>query len=97
MDNVSFQETCVYPRLNAALRNHDMRNLTSFLPYMKLLLSALYQLPLTHASTYRGVELELFQVTPPLTTYNDEQDSSVQCCSFVSNASNVRISQIDRR
>ena len=56
------QETCLYPRLNAALRNHDMRSLAPFLPYMKLLLSALYQLPLTHARTYRGVKLELFEV-----------------------------------
>ena len=62
MDNILFQETCVYPRLNAALRNHDMRSLAPFLPYMKLLLSALYQLPLTHARTYRGVKLELFEV-----------------------------------
>ena len=48
--------------MNAALRNHDMRSLEPFLPYMKLLLSALYQLPLTHARTYRGVKLDLFEV-----------------------------------
>ena len=56
------QETCLYPRLNAALRNHDVRGLEPFLPYMKLLLSGLYQLPLTLVQTYRGVKLELFQV-----------------------------------
>lgn len=58
------QETCLYPRLNAALRDHDIHALEPFLPYVKLLLSGLYQLPLTHVQTYRGVKLELFQ------TYN---------------------------
>merc|ERR1719247_3515648 len=58
------KETCLYPRLNAALRKHDMRSLEPFLPFMKLLLSALYQLPLTHVRTYRGVKLDLFE------TYN---------------------------
>ena len=57
------QETCLYPRLNAALRNHDNRSLEPFLPYMKLLLSGLYQLPLVQVPTYRGVKLELFEVT----------------------------------
>ena len=56
------QETCLYPRLNAALRNHDIRALEPFLPYVKLLLSGLYQLPLTHVQTYRGVKLELYEV-----------------------------------
>ena len=57
------QETCLYPRLNTALRNHDMRSLEPFLPYMKLLLSGLYQLPLTHVRTYRGVKLEIFEAS----------------------------------
>ena len=57
------QETCLYPRLNAALRNHDMRSLEPFLPYMKLLLSGLYQLPLMHVRTYRGVKLEIFEAS----------------------------------
>ena len=56
------QQTCLYPRLNAALRNHGKRSLEPFLPYMKLLLSALYQLPLVQVPTYRGVKLELFEV-----------------------------------
>ena len=56
------QETCLYRLLNAALRNHDARALEPFLPYMKLLLSGLYQLPLLQAKTYRGVKLELFEV-----------------------------------
>merc|ERR1719247_302624 len=58
------KETCLYPRLNTALRLHDMRGLEPFLPFMKLLLSALYQLPLTHVRTYRGVKLGLYE------TYN---------------------------
>ena len=53
----------MYPRLNAALRNLDKRGLEPFLPYMKLLLSALYCLPLTHVPTYRGVKLDLFEVS----------------------------------
>ena len=57
------QETCLYGRLNAALRTHDTVALDAFLPYMKLLLSGLYQLPLTQVPTYRGVKLELYQVS----------------------------------
>ena len=56
------QETCLYSLLNAALRNHDKRALEPFLPYMKLLLSGLYQLPLKRVRTYRGVKLELYEV-----------------------------------
>ena len=52
----------MYPRLNAALRTRDERILGPFLPYMKLLLSALYHLPLTQVPTYRGVKLELYEV-----------------------------------
>ena len=59
---ISFQETCVYPRLNAALRNHDLNALEPFLPFMKLLLSGLYRLPLKHVPTYRGVKLGLYKV-----------------------------------
>jgi len=58
------QETCLYRRMNAALREHDMRALDPFLPYMKLLLSGLYRLPLVHVQTWRGVKLELHE------TYN---------------------------
>ena len=60
--NAKLQETCLYSRLNAALRNHDKRDLEPFLPYMKLLLAGLYQLPLKHVRTYRGVKLDLFKV-----------------------------------
>ena len=41
------QDTCLYRRLNAALRNHGNRSLEPFLPYMKLLLSALYAMALS--------------------------------------------------
>ena len=60
------QDTCLYRRLNAALRSHGKRDLKPFLPYMKLLLSALYQLPLVQVPTYRGVKLELFEVRDSL-------------------------------
>ena len=60
---VRWQETCIYRRLNAALRSRDMRILEPFLPYMKLLLSALYQLPLVQVPTYRGVKRELFEAS----------------------------------
>ena len=56
------QETCLYRRLNAALRTHNTAALDPFLPYMKLLLSGLYHLPLTQVPTYRGVKLELYEV-----------------------------------
>ena len=72
------QESCLYPRLNAALRNHDTRALEPFLPYMKLLLSALYQLPLKHVRTYRGVKLELYE------TYNKLVDHVWSWWSFSS-------------
>ena len=58
-----WQETCLYGRLNAALRKHDTRILEPFMPYMKLLLSGLYHLPITHVRTYRGVKLEMFKVS----------------------------------
>ena len=48
--------------MNTALREHDMRALEPFLPYMKLLLSGLYRLPLVHVQTWRGVKLELHEV-----------------------------------
>ena len=57
------QETCLYARLNAALRKHDSLSLEPFLPYMKLLLSGLYHLPITQVRTYRGVKLEMFKVS----------------------------------
>lgn len=45
------------------MRNFDKLSLEPFLPFIKLLLSALYQLPLTDVPTYRGVKLALFEVS----------------------------------
>jgi len=58
------QECCMYRRLNGALRAHDLVELAPFLPFMKLLLRALYKLPLVRAKVYRGVKLNLAE------TYN---------------------------
>ena len=58
-----FAECCLYPRMNAALRDHDLNALAPFLPFMKLLLTALYKLPLTRAKVYRGVKLDLHEVS----------------------------------
>ena len=59
-----------------------MRSLEPFLPFMKLLLSALYQLPLTHVHTYRGVKLDLFEVplnlyASPSTNFNPNRNSNL--------------------
>ena len=62
--SLELQESCLYPRLNAALRDHDLSALEPFLPFMKLLLSGLYRLPLTRVRTYRGVKLDLHEVSP---------------------------------
>ena len=45
------------------MRTHDAVALDAFLPFMKLLLSGLYQLPLTQVPTYRGVKMELYEVS----------------------------------
>ena len=54
------QQTCIYPRLNSALRDHiNPEKLAPFLPYLKLLLKGLNKLPLMRARVYRGVTLDL--------------------------------------
>ena len=52
----------MYPRLNRALREHDYVELVPYLPFMKLLLTALYKLPLIKARVYRGIKLDLSKV-----------------------------------
>lgn len=52
----------MYHRLNAGLRDHDYVELVPYLPFMKLLLTALYKLPLIKARVYRGVKLNLSEV-----------------------------------
>ena len=59
------QHCCLYPMLNAALRDHTHPdNLKAFLPYLKLLLTALNKLPLVRAKVYRGMSADLHE------TYN---------------------------
>ena len=54
------QQTCLYPRLNSALRDKsDPENLKPVFPYLKLLLTGLNKLPLVRAKVYRGVCLDL--------------------------------------
>ena len=48
--------------MNGALRTHDLDALAPFLPFVKLLLTALYKLPLARAKVYRGVKLDLHEV-----------------------------------
>ena len=56
------QQSCLYPRLNSALRDHKRPELlTPFLPYLKLLLTGLNKLPLVRATVYRGVCLDLHE------------------------------------
>jgi len=53
------QETPLYAILNARLRAEEREGLKPFLPYVKLLLSALYKLPPVSALVYRGVKKDL--------------------------------------
>ena len=54
------QHCCLYPMLNNTLRDHgDPGELSAFLPYLKLLLTALNKLPLVRAKVYRGVKGDL--------------------------------------
>ena len=56
------QHCCLYPMLNAALRDHTHpENLTAFKPYLKLFLTALNKLPLVRANVYRGVKGDLHE------------------------------------
>lgn len=59
------QETVLYRYLNRALREHRPALLQPFLPYMKLLLSGLYLLPLIQATVFRGVRADLRTVYAP--------------------------------
>jgi len=56
------QETCLYPMLNSALRDHPNGDkLAPFLPYLKLLLTGLNKLPLVRTKVYRGVKEDLHE------------------------------------
>merc|ERR1719362_1332537 len=56
------QPSCLYPRLNAALRDRaHPEDLEAFLPYLKLLLKGLNKLPLLRSKVYRGVAVDLHE------------------------------------
>jgi len=56
------QQSCLYPNLNAALRDHAQpEKLHPFLPYLRLLLNGLHKLPLVNMRVYRGVKLDLHE------------------------------------
>ena len=66
-----------------------MRSLEPFLPYMKLLLSGLYQMPLIRVPTYRGVELEIFEVSG--------DKNSVSCCRAEFNVQGILLTKYNIR
>ena len=73
------QQCCLYPMLNATLRNHTHpENLTAFLPYLKLLLTALNKLPLVRAKVYRGMRGDFHE------TYNQLQGQVLRWWAFSS-------------
>lgn len=53
------KEECLYHVLNATLRSEDREKLVPWFLYLKLILTALDRLPLTHRSVYRGIKLDL--------------------------------------
>ena len=73
------QHCCLYPMLNAALRDHtNTENLKAFKPYLKLLLTALNKLPLVRAKVYRGMNANLHE------TYNQLQGQVFRWWAFSS-------------
>ena len=57
------QDTCLYPLLNKALRDHsDVEGVKAFLPYLKLLLTGLNKLPLIRAKVFRGIRTDVHDV-----------------------------------
>jgi hypothetical protein len=57
-------DECLYFVLNATLRAEDRRKLKPWFSYLKLLLTALSQLPITRNFVYRGVNMDLSQQYP---------------------------------
>ena len=51
--------------MNAALRSHAdaQHQLQPFLPYLRLLMNALYHMPLVRARVYRGVGAQVAEVS----------------------------------
>ena len=57
-------EQCLYFALNSTLRTEDRRKLKPWFSYLKLLLTALVQIPSTRHFLYRGVKLDLSKRYP---------------------------------
>ena len=80
------QETCLYPMLNSALRDHPHQDkLAPFLPYLKLLLTGLNKLPLVRAKVYRGVKGDLHE------EYNNLNGRTFTWWAFSSTTLNQRL------
>ena len=58
------QESVFYPILNTRLRDRDRTLVSPFLPFIKLLLSALYTLPRQSVVVFRGVKKNLLTTFP---------------------------------
>ena len=56
------QESEIYKELNLRLRGRNRAELKPFFPYLKLLLSGLYKLPLINVPLYRGVKQDLSEM-----------------------------------
>lgn len=84
------QQTCLYPMLNAALRDHiHPESLQPFLPYLKLLLTGLNKLPLVRTRVYRGIRLDLHE------EYNQLQGKAFTWWAFSSTTTNINVMNSD--
>ena len=78
------QQTCLFGRLNKAMREHlHPEKLEPFLPYLKLLLTGLNKLPLVRKQTYRAVTLDLHE------QYNLLKDKVFTWWAFSSTTTNL--------
>ena len=59
-------ECCVYHNMNAALRQLDLVELAPYLPFMKLLLTALYKLPLQKGCSLGFLFLPFYYIYNPI-------------------------------
>ena len=63
------EEKCLYFALNATLRSEDRRKLRPWFSYLKLILTALSQLPSNRHFVYRGVKMDLSEQYPKDKTF----------------------------
>jgi hypothetical protein len=63
------KEKCLYFALNATLRLEDRQKLIPWFSYLKLFLSALYQLPSARHFVYRGVKMDISEQYPKDKTF----------------------------